>query len=77
MTLLEDELPIILIGFSTHEILVYRNKKGEIVLGDENKIQSAHYVIAFTKAQLLDPETPMNTKTNGWLVVDWHRGAAW
>jgi import inner membrane translocase subunit TIM44 len=77
LTLLEDELPIILIGFSTHEILVYKNKKGEVILGDEDNIQTANYVIAFTKAQLLDQEAELNPKTNGWLIIDWHRSAGW
>ena len=77
LTLLEEELPIILVGFSTHEILVYKDKKGQIALGSEDVIQTAQYVIAFTKAQLLDPDAVPNPKTNGWIVIDWHRGASW
>lgn len=73
MTLLEDELPVILIGFSTHELLVYKNKKGEVALGSEDSIQTAHYVIAFTKKQLIEPEAEVDPKTGGWVIVDWHR----
>lgn len=73
MTLLDDELPVILIGFSTHEILVYKNKKGQVVLGSEDSIQTAHYVIAFTKKQLLESDAQVDPKTNGWVIIDWHR----
>ena len=73
MTLLEDELPVILIGFSTHELLVYKNKKGKVVLGSEDSIQTAHYVIAFTKKQLVEPDASFDPKTNGWVIIDWHR----
>ena len=75
--LIEDELPVILISCSTHEILLYRNKKGEVALGKEDVIQSANYVIAFTKLQVMDPEAPIDPKTNGWVIVDWNRGGSW
>ena len=73
MTLLEDELPVILIGFSTHELVVYKNKKGKVVLGSDESIQTAHYVIAFTKKQLLEAEAQIEPKTNGWVIIDWNR----
>ena len=77
LTMLNDELPIILVGFMTQEILLFRNVKGEIEIGSEDHIQAASYVIAFSKSQLLDPEAPVDPVTGGWVVVDWSRGAMW
>ncbi|KAK5664897.1 protein translocase subunit [Batrachochytrium dendrobatidis] len=73
LKLLNDEVPIILIGFTTQEILLFRNRKGEIVVGSEDVILTASYAIAFTKAQLVDSEVEYNPATNGWLVVDYAR----
>lgn len=74
MTLLEDTLPVILVGFRTDEVLIYRNKKGEIKLGREDAIQRTNYVIAFTKLQILEPDAPINPSTNGWTMIDLHKG---
>ena len=51
VSLLENELPVIMITFTAQEILLFRNKKGEIALGREDAIQTSNYVFAFTKAQ--------------------------
>lgn len=76
LSLLEDELPIALIHFQTTEILCFKNKKGEVVLGAEDNIQNARYAIAFTKKQILDPEAEISASTNGWTVIDWARVAS-
>ncbi|KAI8928326.1 hypothetical protein BC831DRAFT_548432 [Entophlyctis helioformis] len=76
VTLLNDELPIILVGFVTQEVLLFRNVKGELVLGQEDKIQTANYVMAFTRAEIIDTEAPYNPVTKGWTIVDWARGSA-
>ncbi|KAJ3038326.1 protein translocase subunit [Rhizophlyctis rosea] len=77
LTLLEDELPVALVTFTTHEILAFRNKKGELKLGKEDNVEMATYVMAFTKAQAVDPEVEVNPKTGGWLVIDWSRSTGW
>ncbi|RKO95321.1 mitochondrial import inner membrane translocase, subunit Tim44 [Caulochytrium protostelioides] len=73
--LLEDELPVLGLTFSTHEILVYRNKKGEVVMGDEDRIETANYMVILTKAQLVDPSIPHNPETRDWMIIDWGRTA--
>jgi import inner membrane translocase subunit TIM44 len=76
LTLLEDEVPVMIVSFSTTEILCFRNKKGEIKLGGEDNIQNARYVLAFTKKQLLDPESEISPLTNGWIIIDWARAGS-
>eukprot|EP00842_Homolaphlyctis_polyrhiza_P003691 jgi/Hompol1/4322/HPOL_001576-RA len=79
LTMLEDEIPIILIGFTTQEILLFRNAKGVVVAGRDDRIETANYVVAFSKAQIVYPESEFNPATNGWMVVDWLRsgGRSW
>ncbi|KAH6563645.1 hypothetical protein BASA50_010344 [Batrachochytrium salamandrivorans] len=69
LTLLNDEIPIILVGFTTQEILLFRNRKRELVVGSEDAISTASYAVAFTKAQLVDPEAVHNPVTNGWVSL--------
>ncbi|KAJ3270891.1 protein translocase subunit [Terramyces sp. JEL0728] len=75
MMMLEEEIPIIVVKFSTTEILLFRNKKGDIALGAEDKLQTARYIAAFTKTKLINPEAEYNPNTNGWTIVQWHRAA--
>ncbi|KAI8823576.1 uncharacterized protein EV422DRAFT_521546 [Fimicolochytrium jonesii] len=77
LTLLEDEVPVILVTFQTNEILIFRNRKGELKLGNENAIETATYVMAFTKAQCVDPSATISARTNGWIVIDWSRSTGW
>ena len=76
MELLEDTLPVIMFSFRTFEILLFRNKKGEIVVGQEDNIITAHYVATFTKQQIYEPEAEWNAHTNGWVMIDIQRGQA-
>ena len=73
MTLLNEEIPIIVLTFQTTEIIAFKNKKGEFVLGAQDNLVNARYGLAFTKAKLMDSEIPHNPNTNGWLIVDWAR----
>ncbi|TPX69446.1 hypothetical protein SpCBS45565_g02463 [Spizellomyces sp. 'palustris'] len=77
LTLLEDEVPVILVTFQTDEILMFRNVKGKLVVGNENAIESATYVMAFTKAQAVDPSVEVSERTGGWVVIDWSRSTGW
>ncbi|KAI8996054.1 hypothetical protein BC832DRAFT_304744 [Gaertneriomyces semiglobifer] len=77
VTLLEDEVPVILVSFQTNEILMFKNAKGELVLGKPNNIETATYVMAFTKAQAVDPSAEHNPHTEGWVVIDWSRSTGW
>lgn len=75
LALIEDEVPVAILTFTTTEILCFRNKKGEIKLGAEDNIQNARYSIAFTKKQILEPDSEVNPETNGWIIIDWARSA--
>lgn len=77
LTLLEDEVPVILVTFQTNEILMFRNRKGELKLGNESAIETATYVMAFTKVQAVDPSAAGNERTGGWVVIDWSRSTGW
>ncbi|KAI8820352.1 hypothetical protein BJ741DRAFT_715758 [Chytriomyces cf. hyalinus JEL632] len=75
MFLNEDKtLPVIILSFSTQEILLFRDKKSkEIKLGAEDMIDRARYVIAMTKDQCLAPDIPIDPETLGWRVISWSR----
>lgn len=64
---LENDVPVIVITFQTHENNIFRNKKtGEIVQGSEDAIEACHYVSIFTKV----PENADDPITNGWKMID-------
>jgi import inner membrane translocase subunit TIM44 len=75
LTLLNDEVPVIILTFQTTEILCFRNKKGEVVLGAEDNIQNARYSLALTKKQILEPEAEYDPVTEGWIIIEFARGA--
>lgn len=68
--MLDNDLPILLIEFNTQEVLIFRNKKGEIVVGDEDHIEHARYRMVFTKEQCVDPSIMINPRTNGWKAIE-------
>ncbi|PPQ67871.1 hypothetical protein CVT25_010310 [Psilocybe cyanescens] len=71
--ILENEVPIFLITFSTQEMLLFRNAKtGEIVVGAENKVEQCTYAAAVTRV----PEDLDNELTGGWKVVEMARRSA-
>ncbi len=73
MALLDDQLAIIIITFTSTEIIHFKNKKGESVSGAPDNLINVRYALAFTKSQLMDSEAKHNPTTNGWMVVDWAR----
>ncbi|KAI9208171.1 uncharacterized protein BJ171DRAFT_490426 [Polychytrium aggregatum] len=73
--MLDDELPLLSLTCQTNEILNFRNKKGELVVGVEDHIDQAYYSIIFTKAQCIDPQAENNPATDGWVLFDLHRQA--
>ncbi|KAJ2162506.1 protein translocase subunit [Coemansia sp. RSA 552] len=65
--MLENDVPVIVITFQTHENNVFRNKKtGEIVQGSADVIEACSYVAIFTKV----PENADDPVTNGWKMID-------
>lgn len=75
MVLIEDEFPLIIISLQADEVLLFRDLKGNLKIGKENKIDRATYSLAFTKSQLIDPSIEFNPKTNNWIVFEWSRMA--
>ncbi|KAF9048285.1 TIM44 subunit of mitochondria import inner membrane translocase [Hymenopellis radicata] len=71
--ILENDVPVFLITFSTQEILLFKNAKTrEIVVGAEDKVEQCTYVIALTRvAEELD-----NELTGGWKIIEMGRRSA-
>ncbi|KAJ3090869.1 protein translocase subunit [Quaeritorhiza haematococci] len=76
-SLLENEVPIIMLTYNTQEILLFRNKKGEIALGTEDNIEHARYAVVFTKDQCVDPTAKLNPRTNGWRIIEAQKLDTW
>ncbi|KAG5634176.1 hypothetical protein H0H81_003052, partial [Sphagnurus paluster] len=65
--ILEDDVPVFLIQFSTQEILMFRNAKtGEIAVGADDKVEQCTYIAAITRVE----EELTNELTGGWKVVE-------
>ncbi|KAJ1967335.1 protein translocase subunit [Dimargaris xerosporica] len=65
--ILDDDIPVIVVSFSTQEVLLFRNRStGEIALGKEDHIEQVSYAMVLTK----DPDDLANPITNGWKVID-------
>jgi mitochondrial import inner membrane translocase subunit TIM44 len=65
--MLDDEIPVLVVGFRTQEILAFRDPKtGEVVAGSDDTVDQCGYVAVMTrKAEELDNEI-----TGGWKIVD-------
>lgn len=72
MSLFEDKIPIITLTFQTNE--VYYTEK---LFGNKTRtytdVETAVYSLRLTKAESLYPESEINIKTDGWLLLDIHR----
>ncbi|KAI0343207.1 mitochondria import inner membrane translocase TIM44 subunit [Trametopsis cervina] len=67
---LEDDIPVFVITFTTQEMLLFRNaKSGEIVVGAEDKVDQCHYAAVITRVE----EELDNELTGGWKVVEMAR----
>ncbi|RXW21685.1 hypothetical protein EST38_g4179 [Candolleomyces aberdarensis] len=65
--ILENEVPVFIITFSTQEMLLFRNAKTtEIVVGAEDKVEQCTYVAVVTRI----PEELDNELTAGWKIVE-------
>jgi hypothetical protein len=64
---LDNNVPVFVITFSTQEVLLFRNAKTrEIVVGAENKVEQCAYVAAITRVE----EELDNELTGGWKVIE-------
>ncbi|KAJ7464611.1 import inner membrane translocase subunit tim44 [Mycena latifolia] len=68
--ILDNEIPIFIIQFSTQEVLLFRNAKTrEIVVGAEDKVEQCTYIAAVTRIE----EELGNELTGGWKVMEMGR----
>lgn len=65
MAKMMEDTPLLILSFKTQQIEVVRNKNGEIVSGDPDKVNDVFYIFAVTK----DAERP-NPLTRGWKVAE-------
>lgn len=65
--ILENDVPVFVITFTTQEMLIFRNSKTrEVVIGAENKVDQCHYAAVITRAE----EELDNELTGGWKIVE-------
>lgn len=70
MKVLENDVNVFVISFRTQEMITFRDPKtGEIVVGDENKIEQCGYVAVMTRIE----EDIDNEVTGGWKIIDMGR----
>lgn len=65
--ILDNELPVFVIQFSTQEVLLFRNAKTrEIVVGAEDRVEQCTYFAVVTRIE----EELGNELTGGWKVIE-------
>jgi hypothetical protein len=65
--ILENNIPVFVITFSTQEVLLFRNAKTrEVVVGAENKVEQCMYAAVVTRIE----EELGNELTGGWKVIE-------
>ncbi|KAG9223648.1 hypothetical protein CCMSSC00406_0008531 [Pleurotus cornucopiae] len=70
---LDNNIPVYIVSFSTQEVLLFRNvKTGEVAVGAEDKVEQCMYVAAVTRVE----EELDNELTGGWKVVEMARRSA-
>ncbi|PBK72412.1 mitochondria import inner membrane translocase TIM44 subunit [Armillaria solidipes] len=71
--ILENNIPIFVIQFSTQEVLLFRNvKTREVVVGAEDRVEQCTYIAAITRLE----DELTNELTGGWKVVEMGRRSA-
>ena len=65
--LLENDIPVFVVSFSTQEVLVFRNSlTREIVVGAPNKVEQVTYAAVITRIESeLEDEL-----TGGWKIIE-------
>lgn len=71
---LENDVNVFIVSFRTQEIINFRDPKtGEVVVGDENKIEQCGYVAVMTRIE----EELDNEETGGWKIIDVSGNEGW
>ncbi|KIO19964.1 hypothetical protein M407DRAFT_142484 [Tulasnella calospora MUT 4182] len=65
--MLEDDIPVVTVTFTTQEVLLFRNAlSGEIVVGAEDRVEQCMYGAVVTRVESeLD-----NPTTGGWKIIE-------
>ncbi|CAE6402600.1 unnamed protein product [Rhizoctonia solani] len=72
-TLLENNVPVFVVSFSTQEVLVFRSAKtGEVVVGAPDRVEQCSYAAVITRIE----DELDNELTGGWKVVEMARRSA-
>ncbi|KIM61647.1 hypothetical protein SCLCIDRAFT_1215737 [Scleroderma citrinum Foug A] len=71
--ILENEIPVFVVTFSTQEVLLFRNPVSrEVVIGAENRVEQCVYAAVITRIV----EETSDELTGGWKVVEMARRSA-
>ncbi|QRV74041.1 mitochondrial import inner membrane translocase subunit TIM44 [Ceratobasidium sp. AG-Ba] len=72
-TLLDNNVPVFVVSFSTQEVLVFRNAKtGEVAVGAPDRVEQCSYGAVLTRIE----DELDNELTGGWKVVELARRSA-
>lgn len=65
--LLENDIPVFIVGFMTQEIVTFREQKtGNVVFGKEDEVLQCSYAMILTRVE----EELGNEYTMGWRIID-------
>ncbi|KAG6329075.1 hypothetical protein ID866_10013 [Astraeus odoratus] len=71
--ILENEVPVFVVTFSTQEVLLFRNPASrEVVIGAEDRVEQCVYAAVITRI----PEELSDELTGGWKIVEMARRSA-
>ncbi|CAE6357079.1 unnamed protein product [Rhizoctonia solani] len=71
--LLENNVPVFVVSFSTQEVLVFRNAKtAEVVVGAPDRVEQCSYAVVITRVE----DELDNELTGGWKIVEMARRSA-
>jgi hypothetical protein len=66
-SLLENNVPVFVVSFSTQEVLVFRNAKtAEVVVGAPDRVEQCSYAVVVTRVE----DELDNELTGGWKIVE-------
>ncbi|CAE6417278.1 unnamed protein product, partial [Rhizoctonia solani] len=72
-SLLENNVPVFVVSFSTQEVLVFRNAKtAEVVVGAPDRVEQCSYAVVVTRVE----DELDNQLTGGWKIVEMARRSA-
>lgn len=61
-----DDVPLLIVTFKTQQVEVVTNRAGEIVAGDQDRVNDVYYAWALMK----DQDGQVNPLTRGWKIAE-------